>query len=188
MNKGLLIIVSGPSGVGKGTVLKELRAKNPNIVPSISATTREPRNEDTEGVTYFFKTESEFKKMIDRGEFMEWAIFSGNYYGTPREYVEKNLNEGRDVLLEIDVQGALKLMESGAEGAYIFIAPENLDVLRQRLRGRGTETEDEIERRVKAAEWELKQKDKYDYIVVNRVVRDAADEIENIIKQSKQKQ
>ena len=109
MNKGLLIIVSGPSGVGKGTVLKELRAENPNIVPSISATTRKPRNEDAEGVTYFFKTESEFKEMIERGEFMEWAVFSGNYYGTPREYVEKNLSEGRDVLLEPRARISLSL-------------------------------------------------------------------------------
>ncbi len=188
IKNGLLIIVSGPSGVGKGTVLKELRNADPNIVPSISATTRKPRKGETDGVNYFFKTESEFDLMIERGEFMEWAVFSGNRYGTPRAYVSDNLNSGRDVLLEIDVQGALKLMNDGAEGIYIFIAPESLDVLRERLRGRGTEDEAEIERRVKAAEWELTQKDKYDYVVINRVVSDAAAEIENIIRKSKKQE
>ena len=188
IKNGLLIIVSGPSGVGKGTVLKELRNADPNIVPSISATTRKPRKGETDGVNYFFKTESEFDLMIERGEFMEWAVFSGNRYGTPRAYISDNLNSGRDVLLEIDVQGALKLMNDGAEGIYIFIAPESLDVLRERLRGRGTEDEAEIERRVKAAEWELTQKDKYDYVVINRVVSDAAAEIENIIRKSKKQE
>ena len=181
MSKGLLIVVSGPSGVGKGTVLKKLRSTNTNIVPSISATTREPRNEDTEGVTYFFKTVEQFKEMIDSGEFMEWAVFNGNYYGTPLKYVNDNLSAGRDVLLEIDVQGALKLRENNVDGVYIFIAPENIQVLRDRLHGRGTETEEQIENRVKAAEWELTQKGKYDYVVVNRVVEDAAKEIESII-------
>ena len=119
---------------------------------------------------------------------MEWAVFSGNRYGTPRAYVSDNLSSGRDVLLEIDVQGALKLMNDGAEGIYIFIAPESLDVLRERLRGRGTEDEAEVERRVKAAEWELTQKDKYDYVVINRVVSDAAAEIENIIRKSKKQE
>ena len=188
IKNGLLIIVSGPSGVGKGTVLKELRNADPNIVPSISATTRKPRKGETDGVNYFFKTESEFDLMIERGEFMEWAVFSGNRYGTPRAYVSDNLSSGRDVLLEIDVQGALKLMNDGAEGIYIFIAPESLDVLRERLRGRGTEDEAEVERRVKAAEWELTQKDKYDYVVINRVVSDAAAEIENIIRKSKKQE
>ena len=188
IKNGLLIIVSGPSGVGKGTVLKELRNADPNIVPSISATTRKPRKGETDGVNYFFKTESEFDLMIERGEFMEWAVFSGNKYGTPRAYVSDNLSSGRDVLLEIDVQGALKLMNDGAEGIYIFIAPESLDVLRERLRGRGTEDEAEVERRVKAAEWELTQKDKYDYVVINRVVSDAAAEIENIIRKSKKQE
>lgn len=187
MSKGLLIIVSGPSGVGKGTVLKKLCGDDPNIVPSISATTRPPRDEDTEGVTYFFKTVPEFLKMIDDGKFMEWAEFSENYYGTPLEYVESNLDAGRDVLLEIDVQGALKLRENRTKGIYIFIAPENLDVLRERLSGRGTEDADEIERRVKAAEWELTQMNNYDYIVINRVVDDAAREIRDIIDQNKRK-
>ncbi len=180
-----MIVVSGPSGVGKGTVLKALRESNPELVPSISATTRKPRAEDREGETYFFKSVPEFLKMIDRGQFMEWAEFSGNYYGTPLEYVESNLDEGHDVLLEIDVQGAMKLRENNIEGIYIFIAPENLEVLRERLRLRGTEGDEEIDRRIKAAEWELTLMNSYDYIVINRVVEDAAREIEDIIKKSK---
>lgn len=183
--KGLLIVVSGPSGVGKGTVLKKLRSENPGIVPSISATTREPRDEDTEGVTYFFKTKDGFERMIENGEFMEWAVYNGNYYGTPIKYVNDNIGKGRDVLLEIDVQGALKLMENYSEAVYIFIAPENTDVLRKRLTGRGSETPEEIEKRVAAAEWELSQKEKYDYVVVNRIVEDAAGEILNIINNAK---
>ncbi len=183
--KGLLIVVSGPSGVGKGTVLKKLRADNPGIVPSISATTRTPRKEDKEGVTYFFKTKDDFERMIENGEFMEWAVYNGNYYGTPIRYVNDNISKGRDVLLEIDVQGALKLMEKYPNAVYIFIAPESTDVLRERLRRRGSETPEEIEKRVAASEWELSQKEKYDYVVINKIVKDAADEILNIINNAK---
>ena len=104
--------MSGPSGVGKGTVLKKLLDENPTIVPSVSVTTRKPRDIDIEGVTYFFKSVDEFKNMIDKGEFMEWAVFNDNYYGTPIEYVNQNLDKGNDVLLEIDVQGALNLMKN----------------------------------------------------------------------------
>ncbi len=184
MNKtGLLIVVSGPSGVGKGTVLKKLMQDNPSIVPSVSATTREPRPEDKEGVTYFFKTPEQFKKMIENGEFMEWAVFSENYYGTPLRYVNNNLNQGKDVLLEIDVQGALNLMERYPDAVYIFIAPESIEVLRERLTKRNTETPEEIEKRISAADWELSKKDCYDHVVINRVVDDTANEILNILNQ-----
>lgn len=187
MNKtGLLIVVSGPSGVGKGTVLKKLMQDNPYIVPSVSATTRKPRPEDKEGVTYFFKTPEQFKNMIDNGEFMEWAIFSENYYGTPLQYVNNNLNQGKDVLLEIDVQGALNLMERYPDAVYIFIAPESIQVLRERLTGRNTETPEEIEKRISAADWELSKKDCYDHVVINRVVDDTADEILNILNQRRE--
>lgn len=182
MNKrGLLIVVSGPSGVGKGTVLKKLLADNSDIVPSISATTRAPRNGDIEGKTYFFKSVDEFKKMIDNNEFMEWAVYNDNYYGTPVKYVNEKLDEGKDVLLEIDVQGALNLQEKYPSAVYIFIAPENIDVLRERLIGRNTETPEEIEDRINAAKWELTKKDKYDYVVVNKIVEDASDEILSIL-------
>ncbi|MCI5892597.1 MAG: guanylate kinase [Clostridiales bacterium] len=180
-NKSLLIVLSGPSGVGKGTVCKKLLSENPNIKLSVSATTRKPRSEDIDGVTYYFKTEDEFKKMIDNDEFMEWAVYNSKYYGTPKKPVYDCLEHGNDVILEIDVQGALNLKNKYPDAVYIFIAPENTEVLYDRLRNRGTESEEEIERRVKAAQWELGQKDKYDHIVINKVVEDAADDIINII-------
>lgn len=180
-NKSLLIVLSGPSGVGKGTICKKLLSEHPNIVLSISATTRKPRSEDTDGVTYYFKSEDEFKKMIENDEFMEWAVYNNKYYGTPKKPVYERLENGDDVILEIDVQGALNLKNKYPDAVYIFIAPENTEVLYDRLRNRGTESEDEIERRVKAAQWELSQQNKYDHIVVNKVVDDATQDIINII-------
>lgn len=180
-NKSLLIVLSGPSGVGKGTVCKKLLSENPNITLSVSATTRTPRPEDIEGVTYYFKSEDEFKRMIDNDEFMEWAVYNNKYYGTPEKAVYDKLESGSDVILEIDVQGALNLKPRYPDAIYIFIAPETTEVLYERLGKRGTESKEEIERRVKAAEWELSQKDKYDYVVINKVVEDAAEDIINII-------
>lgn len=188
MNKNsLLIVMSGPSGVGKGTICKKLLSENDDIVLSVSATTRQPRPEDTDGVTYYFKTKDEFEKMIEDNEFMEWAKYNENYYGTPKKPVNEHLQNGRDVILEIDAQGAMNLMSKYPDAVYIFIAPENTDILYERLRKRGSENEAEIEKRVKAAEWEISQKDKYDHVVVNKVVDDAAKEIINIIGQRRDK-
>ncbi len=188
MNKNsLLIVMSGPSGVGKGTICKELLSENDDIVLSVSATTRQPRPEDTDGVTYYFKTKDEFEKMIEDNEFMEWAKYNENYYGTPKKPVNEHLQNGKDVILEIDAQGAMNLMSKYPDAVYIFIAPENTDVLYERLRKRGSENEAEIEKRIKAAEWEISQKDKYDHVVVNKVVDDAAKEIINIIGQRRDK-
>lgn len=178
---GLIIVMSGPSGVGKGTICKKLLADNPGIVPSISATTRAPRENDIDGVTYYFKTVDEFKNMIDNDKFIEWAVYNNNYYGTPIDSINDQISRGQDVLLEIDVQGALNLREIFPDAVYIFVAPENKQILRERLIGRGTEDESQIENRIQAADWELSQKDKYDYIVINKVVDDAIDEIVNII-------
>lgn len=186
-NKSLLIVMSGPSGVGKGTICKKLLSENENMTLSVSATTRQPRDEDVDGVTYYFKNTEEFKAMIENDEFMEWAKYNENYYGTPKKPVYDQLRNGKDVILEIDAQGALNLKEKYPDAVYIFIAPENTDVLYTRLRGRGSENETEIEKRVKAAEWELSQKDKYDHIVINKVVDDAACEIVNIINQRRDK-
>ncbi len=181
-NKGKLIVISGPSGVGKGTIIKRILAECDRINLSVSATTRKPRLEDTEGVTYYFKTEDEFRQMIDGGKFLEWAVYNGNYYGTPIEPVERELDKGNNILLEIDVQGAVNVMEKCPGGMYIFIAPPSVDALKERLCGRGSETNEEIEKRVAAALAELEMKDKYDYIVVNNVLDDAVREVKDIIE------
>lgn len=181
-NKGKLIVVSGPSGVGKGTVIKRILAECENIRLSVSATTRKPRAEDTEGVTYYFKTKDEFRSMIDEGEFLEWAVYNDNYYGTPIGPVEQQREKGINVLLEIDVQGAVNVMDKCSDGVFIFIAPPSFDVLKERLCGRGSETAEEIEKRVAAAKAELEMKDKYDYIVVNNILDDAVREVKDIIE------
>ncbi|MGN0179997.1 MAG: guanylate kinase [Monoglobaceae bacterium] len=182
MNKGRLVVISGPSGVGKGTVIRRLLGECENLRLSVSATTRAPRNEDTEGVTYFFKTVDEFRSMIDNSEFLEWAVYNGNYYGTPCAAVEENLECGLNVILEIDVQGALEVMKKRPDAVYIFIAPPNRETLMQRLVGRGTETEEQIKKRCAAAAAELEQQDKYDYVVINDVLDDAVGEIKSIIE------
>lgn len=180
--KGRLIVVSGPSGVGKGTVLKRVLSECDKLCLSVSATTRLPREEDTEGVTYYFKTKDEFKAMIDEDKFLEWAVYNDNYYGTPIEPVIQKLEQGISVLLEIDVQGAMNVMKKYGDAVYIFIAPPSVETLRQRLLGRGSEALEEIEKRVCAAMNELDKQDKYDYIVVNNVLDEAVEEVKNIIE------
>ncbi len=181
--RGKLIVVSGPSGVGKGTVCEILKKNKDelNLSVSVSATTRAPRDDEKEGVNYFFKTEDEFQEMIDNGCFLEWATYNEHNYGTPEKAVVEKLESGVNVLLEIDVQGALKVMDKRPGGVYVFIAPPSMEELRRRLVGRGSETAEEIERRLKLAEWEMQQKDKYDYIVVNDVSKKAAKKVAQII-------
>lgn len=183
--KANLVVVSGPSGVGKGTICKALLEKAPSLSLSVSATTRKPRATDIEGVTYYFKSKEEFKQMIENDQLLEWAVYNQNYYGTPLAPVLEKLANGIDVLLEIDVQGALDVMKKYPDGIFIFISPPSREDLRERLHGRGTETEEEIERRISAAEQELNQKDQYDFIVVNRVVDEAVAEILHIIQSRK---
>ncbi len=180
--KGRLIVISGPSGVGKGTLVKRLLRECDRLKLSVSATTRKPRSEDAEGVTYFFKTKDEFRSMIENSAFMEWAIYNDNYYGTPIAPVKEKLAEGYDVLLEIDVQGAMKVMERCPDGIYIFIAPPSVETLRERLTGRGSESPEQIDKRVAAAESELELKDRYTYVVVNNVLDDAVRDVKNIIE------
>ncbi len=180
--KGRLIVISGPSGVGKGTLVKRLLRECDRLKLSVSATTRKPRSEDAEGVTYFFKTKDEFRSMIENSAFMEWAIYNDNYYGTPIAPVREKLAEGYDVLLEIDVQGAMKVMERCPDGIYIFIAPPSVETLRERLTGRGSESPEQIDKRVAAAESELELKDRYTYVVVNNVLDDAVRDVKNIIE------
>ncbi|MDE6182746.1 MAG: guanylate kinase [Eubacteriales bacterium] len=182
--KGLLVIVSGPSGAGKGTVVSEL-IKHNNYALSISVTTREARNGEIEGVHYFFKTNEEFEKMIKENQLLEYAQFCGNYYGTPTFYVEEQLKQGKNVILEIEVQGALQVKKIFKDAILIFLTPPNIIELKNRLKKRATETEDKINMRMKRAKEEIKLIDKYDYIVVNNIVADAVSDIENIVNSEK---
>ena len=182
MRKGLLILISGPSGTGKGTVCDLLRQKHPEISYSISATTRHPRPGEQDGVNYYFYTKEKFREMIDQGQLLEWAEVYGNFYGTPKQKVLDRLEAGEDILLEIDTQGALNVMKVMPEGLFIFLLPPSLEELAARLKGRGTETEESLHRRLGAAVDEIKLATKYRYVVVNDKVEDAQETIANIIE------
>ena len=183
--RGTLLIFSGPSGVGKGTVVKELRRRSDRIVLSVSATTRAPRPEDVEGVTYFFKTMAEFEAMIARDAFLEHAVYSGNRYGTPAGPVDALLDAGYDVVLEIEVQGALQVMERRPDAVSVFVAAPSFAELERRLRGRGDTVGADLERRLQTARIEYTLAPKYDYIVVNDRVEDCADEVMAILTADK---
>ena len=181
--RGLLIVLSGPSGVGKGTVRKELFSQaNTNYEYSISMTTRNPREGEVDGVDYFFKSRDEFEALIEQGGLLEHAEFVGNYYGTPLAYVNETLDAGRDVFLEIEVQGAKQIREKAPDALFIFLAPPSLSELKSRLVGRGTETADVIAKRIATAEEELEMMSLYDYVVENDEVTNACDKINAIIK------
>lgn len=179
--QGLLIVLSGPSGVGKGTVCAALRQRDVSFVYSVSATTRRPREGEVDGVNYFFKTKAEFEEMIKRDELLEWAQYVEHYYGTPRQFVEEQLRQGRDVLLEIEVQGAMQVKKKYPQGIFIFLMPPSLEALKERIIGRGTESAEAINQRLNAAQVELQMMQHYDYIVVNDDVEAACDRIEAII-------
>lgn len=175
-------MLSGPSGVGKGTVRKALfNQEDIRFQYSVSATTRNPREGEVNGVDYFFKTREEFERMIANNELLEWAEFVGNYYGTPIAYVEQTLQQGKDVFLEIEVQGALQVKKAFPEGVFIFLAPPSLSELKSRIVGRGTETEDVIHNRLTVAKEEIEMMDAYDYVVENDEVQLACDRIKAIV-------
>ncbi|WP_274361554.1 guanylate kinase [Paenibacillus thermotolerans] len=182
MNKGLLLVLSGPSGVGKGTLCARLRELAPDLVYSVSATTRAPRAGEVEGKNYFFTSRERFRDMIDRGELLEWAEYVGNFYGTPKRFVEETIEQGRDIILEIEVQGAMQVKRNFPEAVFIFLLPPSLPELLSRITGRGTESESVIQSRMQTATEELKLIEQYDYAVVNDVVDDACKRIRSIIQ------
>ena len=181
MKKGLLIVLSGPSGVGKGTVCSVLRHRMPELIYSVSATTRAPREGEMDGINYFFRTREQFQDMIARDALLEYAEYVGNYYGTPRDFVEKTLASGKDIILEIEVQGALKVKEKFPEGVFIFLTPPSLDELKQRITGRGTETDDLIDHRMNVAVEEMNLMQHYHYAVTNDQIEAACSRIQSIV-------
>ena len=185
LSKGFLLVISGPSGSGKGTVSKELLSRNDDIIFSISATTRRPRPTEIDGVNYFFLSEEEFHKKVNSNEFLEHAFVHNNYYGTPKDFVMKEIDKGEIVLLEIDVQGALQVKKNYKNVVFVFLLPPTMDELRNRIIKRGTESEEDIKTRFKNAFQELDFVGEYDYFVVNDKVENAVNNIEHIIKAEK---
>lgn len=186
--QGLLLVVSGPAGVGKGTVDHMLMERHPTIRMSVSATTRSPRPGETDGVHYFFKTENEFRQMIAQDAFLEHTqVFRSHYYGTPRAFVEDQLRQAHDVILEIDVQGAMRVKQSYPEAVLIFIAPPSMPILKARLIGRGTETPEAIEKRFATAASEVAMIPQYDYVVVNEDLEQAVAQVEAIVAAEKRR-
>ena len=179
---GKLFVISGSSGVGKGTVIKEFLKKNPEFKLSISCTTRNPREGEVDGVNYFFLSRDEFKSFIDKDDFLEWAEFSGNMYGTRKEYVLRKLAEGNNIILEIDTQGALKVKEKMPEATLIFILPPSFEELEARLRGRHTETEEAIQKRLNSTKLEMENSKYFDYTVINDSVENAVLALEKLMK------
>lgn len=183
-NKGLLIVISGPSGAGKGTICKEIIGRN-EVWVSVSATTRSPREGEIHGKSYYFLNKEDFLKKINEGNFLEYAEVYGNFYGTPKESVMEKLDEGMDVILEIDIQGALKVKETYPEGVFIFILPPSMEELKNRIINRGSETPESLMTRFESAYKELNYVSKYNYAVVNDDVDKATQKIEYIINAEK---
>ena len=181
MNKKLFV-VSGSSGVGKGTVLKNFLLKNPSFMLSISCTTRAPRSGEVDGVNYFFMSKDDFKECIENDKFLEWAEFAGNFYGTKKKFINKCLEEGKDIILEIDTQGALQVKKQMPDAVLIFICPPSLEALENRLRGRHTEDEETIKRRLEAVKEEISRAESFDYKIVNDDLDRAVCELEKVIR------
>lgn len=185
MNRGLLFVISGPSGAGKGTICSAYLAEAKNTWLSVSATTRSPRAGETDGTSYFFLSREEFREKLAQGDFLEHAEVYGNYYGTPKSRVEEKLDLGYDVILEIDIQGALKVQENTKEGIFIFILPPSMEELKQRIIKRGSETPESLIRRFESAFDEINYISKYNYAVINTTVEEALGNVRAIVQAEK---
>lgn len=181
MSKGVLAVVSGFSGAGKGTVMRRLLESHDDYALSISVTTRQPRPGEEDGIDYFFRTREEVEKMIQEDQLLEYAQYVDNYYGTPRSYVEEKLSEGKNVILEIEIQGAMKIKEKIPETVLIFVTPPTVEELKKRLEGRGTESAEVIDSRLKRAAEEAESMEEYDYILVNDELEECVNELHQII-------
>lgn len=184
-NKGLLIVVSGPSGAGKDTICQKLIKENSNIWMSVSMTTRKPRPLEKNGVDYFFVSSEEFENKINDNTFLEYASYNDNYYGTPKDKVEEKLNEGKDVILVIDINGAINIKKIIPSALFIFIMPPDMETLKNRLIGRKTESKDKVVKRFITAYNEVNNYKKYNYVVVNDKVEDAVNKVKSIIQSEK---
>lgn len=184
-NKGLLIVVSGPSGAGKDTICQKLIKENSNIWMSVSMTTRKPRPLEKDGVDYFFVSSEEFENKINDNTFLEYASYNDNYYGTPKDKVEEKLNEGKDVILVIDINGAVNIKKNIPSALFIFIMPPDMETLKNRLIGRKTESKDKVVKRFITAYNEVNNYKKYNYVVVNDKVEDAVNKVKSIIQSEK---
>lgn len=184
-NKGTLYIISAPSGTGKGTIVTELLRSDPSIFFSVSATTRSPREGEVHGVNYLFISREEFLETAESGGMLEYAEFCGNFYGTPKKPVTDALKAGRDVILEIETVGAMRVMQSCPEAVSIFILPPSIAELRRRLEVRGTETKEVIDKRVAEAKAEIEKAPNYEYVVVNDVLETAIDDVKTVMKAAK---
>ncbi|MGM0410175.1 MAG: guanylate kinase [Bacillota bacterium] len=187
MRKGILFVLSGPSGVGKGTVLDALMEDFREVEYSVSATTRDPRPGEIDGEDYFFISEEKFNKMKEKNKFIESAKVHNNYYGTPKDYVEKSLNEGKDIILEIDIQGAKQVKKKCPEAVFIFLKPPSLEELKNRLSKRDTENEKNKKIRLKNAKKEIDEISEYDYSILNDKVENAVEKLKTIILKEKEK-
>lgn len=187
MNEGLLVVISAPSGGGKGTIIKELFAKDDNLVLSVSATTRSPRPGEEHGKQYYFLQKEEFEELISQGKMLEYAQYVGNYYGTPREPVEQWMAQGKDVVLEIEVQGGAQIKKLMPGCVSIFILPPSMEVLEKRLRDRGTEEDATVRKRLEKAREEIPHAKDYDYVVFNDRLEDAVEDLRAILRAEKRK-